>query len=351
MVLAGGEGTRLRPLTNTRPKPLLPVLGRPCVEYALHSLVRAGVGRIYIACGYGAIEFVKAFGDASGFDAELVFAFEEEPAGTAGAVKLLEEVLEGTFIVVSGDVLADVDVARLVDYHSDKGATATIALTEVERPEEFGIVGLDDEGRVMRFKEKPATDEVFSRLINAGIYVLEREVLDLIPRGRMFDFSKDLFPLLLRRGRPMYGIPLTGIWKDIGRPEDLLEVNLLMAGRRGVEIEVDGAQVSGVISGALPEAGGAVLDGPLHFGVGVRISNGSRLTRSVLGAMVEVGEGTAIEGSLLLDNCIVGSGCIISGSVLGEGCVIGRDARLIDAVLGDGVVVWRGEELLGVRRG
>ncbi|MFP4196425.1 MAG: sugar phosphate nucleotidyltransferase [Methanomassiliicoccales archaeon] len=327
VVLAGGKGTRLRPLTLTRPKPLLPVLGRPCVEYVLRSLDQAGVGHITMACGYRSEDLVES---VEGMDlrAEVEFAFEDQPAGTAGAVKLLEERMDDTFVVASGDVLADVDMAVLVDFHRTRGTTATMALTRVERPEEFGIVGLDEEGRIQRFKEKPAPQEVFSNLVNAGIYVLEREALSYVPEGRNYDFSKNLFPGLLEAGEPLYGSPLSGMWKDIGRPSDLIEANLRMAERRPQE----------AIEGAEP---------PFFFGKGSTLASGSRLDGAVLGENVEVGEGCLISNSLVMDRCRIGEGCRVEGSALGEGCVLGPGSTLIDSVLGDGAVVEPGARLEG----
>lgn len=207
------QGDEASTVDYARPKPLLPVLGRPCVEYVIEAMAEAGVEEVFLTCGYRAEDMVEALGSGDQFGVEIIMCFEDVPAGTAGAVKLLEDRLEDTFIVASGDVLADVDVRSLVDQHVRTGAMATMALTTVERPEEFGIVGLDDAGRIERFKEKPRTEEVFSNLINAGIYVLERDVLPEIPRGEMYDFSKQLFPKLLAAGQPLYG----AAWGAYGR--------------------------------------------------------------------------------------------------------------------------------------
>ncbi len=344
VVLVGGKGTRLRPLTNTRPKPLLPILGKPCMNYALHSLTKAGIDQIFLACGYKAMDIVTAL-ERESIDAEIVFAFEEEPAGTAGAVKLLEEVIDGTFVVASGDVLADVDMKRIIEFHREKGAKATMALTQVEEPQEFGIVGLDDEGRIERFLEKPAPEEVFSNLINAGIYVLEPGVLTHIPEAQVFDFSKDLFPLLLDRGDPIYGTPITGMWKDIGRPEDLLEANLLMADRRGREVDIPDIRVSGKFSGIVPAKSDGILEGPLHLEEGVFIGIGAQVLQSVLGDSVLVKDGAKVEHSLIMDDCTMGEGCKVQDSVLGQGCMIGKGITLRNSVLGDGVRV-EGEEVI-----
>lgn len=327
IVLAGGKGTRLMPLTANRPKPLLPVLGRPCIEYVLMALDEAGVDQIFIACGYRASNLVDALGDMTPGGNEISFAFEDEPAGTAGAVKLLEDRIDGTFVVASGDVLADVDMRALVDHHHTRGAFATMALTTVERPEEFGIVGLDDDGRIERFKEKPPTHEVFSNLINAGIYILEKEVLEHIPEGQMFDFSKNLFPRLLGLGKPLYGARLEGMWKDIGRPSDLIEANIQMAYRKGSHVPAKG------------------LNPPLHLGSGVQMRGENEVSASVLDDGVVVGSRNRVEGSLLMKGCTIGNDCLIMDSALGEGCVLGDGSKLIRCVLGDGARVGPGTSM------
>ncbi|MBI0584506.1 MAG: NDP-sugar synthase [Methanomassiliicoccus sp.] len=337
VILAGGEGTRLRPLTNTRPKPLLPVLGRPCLEYIIRSLADAGVGTSFLTCGYRSQDMVDALGDGRQFGLDMRFAFEDHPAGTAGAVKLLEDKLDGTVVVVSGDVLADVDVRSLVETHRSKGALATMALTTVDRPEEFGIVGLDDDGRIVRFKEKPRTEEVFSNLINAGIYVLESRVLRDVPAGEKYDFSKQLFPKLLERGEPLYGMPLSGLWKDIGRPRDLLDANLRMAERKGRPMEVPGAVCTGNIVATEFRAEGCEVHGPAYIGEGAVVGAKASLSSCAVGDRTVIGAGTRIDDSFLMDGCAIGDGCVIRGSLLGRGCAIGGGAVLTNVVLGDGV--------------
>jgi NDP-sugar pyrophosphorylase family protein len=337
VILAGGEGTRLRPLTNTRPKPLLPVLGKPCVEYIIRSLADAGVETAFLTCGYRSQDMVDALGNGKQFGLDLRFAFEEKPAGTAGAVKLLQDQLKGTIVVVSGDVLADVDIRSLVNYHREKGALATMALTTVDKPEEFGIVGLDTDGRIVRFKEKPKTEEVFSNLINAGIYVLEPRALHDIPTGEKFDFSKQLFPKLLERGEKLYGMALNGLWKDIGRPRDLLDANLKMAERKGQEVKIDGVNCSGRIVAASFNGRGFEVHGPSYIGDGAEIGAGSVLRSCAIGSGAGIGKEVKISDSFLMDGCKIGEGSIMEGSLLGKGCVIGPGIKLVNSVLGDGV--------------
>ncbi|MEM2979112.1 MAG: NDP-sugar synthase [Methanomassiliicoccales archaeon] len=335
VILAGGEGQRLRPLTNTRPKPLLPVLDRPCLEYVIESLARAGITDIFLTCSYRSSDIVDAVGNGEKLGVNIIYSFEEEPMGTAGAVKLLQDKLDERFIVASGDVLADVDITALVNFHDEKSAEATLALTEVSRPEEFGIVEIDELGKILRFKEKPAKEEIFSNLVNAGIYVLERGVLEEIPFEEKFDFSKNLFPKLLANGRGVYGYKISGLWKDIGRPFDLLEANLLMAQRinRQSEKAIYGAQIE-------RDQGGNVE--PLEdsfLGRDVRLGSTSRITSSVIGRESTIGERTEIIDSLILARCTIFEECMIEHCVVGEGCVIGPRVNISGCVLGDGVLV------------
>ncbi len=337
VIMAGGEGTRLKPLTNTRPKPLLPVLGRPCIEYVINSLASAGVEEIFLACGYRSQDIVNSLGGATHYGAKIVYAYEETPMGTAGAVKLLQSKLHGTFVVGSGDTLTDADLGHLISLHRERNAFVTMALTEVERPEQFGIVGVSAEGRIERFKEKPKPEEVFSNVINAGTYVLEPEALDHIPIGTKYDFSKNLFPDLLQQGKALYASPLKGYWKDIGRPRDLFQANIDLAERRGQNITIRGALCKGKIAGSGFTAEGAKIFGPVYVGAGAKLGKGSSTTRSAIGKESTVGEGALMEDSLILDRCHIGASAILKGSILGEGCVIGPGVSLVDSVLGDGV--------------
>ena len=329
IVLAGGRGTRLRPLTNNRPKPLLPVLGRPCIEYILNALVDAGIEQIFVACGYRADDLSDALCRFDSKGVEIILTLEDEPAGTAGAVKLLESSISGTFVVASGDVLADVDINELIERHQAKEALATMALTTVDRPEEFGIVGLDLSNRIVKFKEKPASHEVFSNLINAGIYILEKEVVEHIPEGEIYDFSKNLFPKLLGMNKALFGAPIHGMWKDIGRPSDLIEANIEMAKKKGEYSQMNG------------------IHPPVHIGHGTEVESGSIIRRSVLGESIHVHMGSEIVDSLLMDHCEIGNQCHIEKSALGIGCMIGKGSRLVECVLDDGTQIPPGTTLIG----
>jgi len=322
VIMVGGKGTRLRPLTESIPKPLLPVLGRPCVEYVIRRLAESGIREVILACGYRSDSILEAIGDGSRYGLRVDFAYEDEPAGTAGSVKLIEDRLDDSFVVASGDVLADVDIAAMVREHRRSGAMATMALTRVEDPSEFGIVGLGPGGEVERFREKPSPAEVFSDLINAGIYVLERGAMALVPAGEMHDFSKDLFPEMMRRGERIQGHVLSGFWMDIGRPRDLLAANLSMA-RSGGEVH------PGALEGG--EARGAC-----------HIMPGASLRHAVVSDSVvhpgAVLEGCRVERSLVLEDAYIGEGSLVTGSIVGRGAELSGGVSLDDEVLPDGGV-------------
>ena len=203
--MAGGEGTRLRPLTANQPKPMLPMANAPMAEHVVHLLRRHGFEEIVVTVGFLASTIRTYFGDGSELGVRLVYATEETPLGTAGSVLNARDELDDRFLVISGDVLTDVDLTALVEFHAKRDAVATLALQAVENPLEFGIVIIGADGHVERFLEKPGWGEVFSDTINTGIYVLEPEVFDWIPSGRPVDFSAEVFPAMLEAGRPLYG--------------------------------------------------------------------------------------------------------------------------------------------------
>ncbi|MBI4415470.1 MAG: NDP-sugar synthase [Euryarchaeota archaeon] len=341
IVLAGGEGTRLRPLTQTRPKPLLPVAGRPCVDYVLRSLIDSGVREIIITTAFMSDALIKSIGDGLGYDASILYTFESTPAGTAGSVKRIANFVDGTFVVAMGDVLVDLDVRPLIEFHRKKKAAATIALTKVDDPTEYGIVGLGKDGRIAKFKEKPKREEAFSDLVNAGIYVLEPEVLDLIPEDTKFDFSRDVFPKLLAKGLPLYGMEIEGVWVDIGRPEDLIRASLEVVGREGREQHLLGAEPFGpaIVGKGLTIEGGVRLVGPCYLGSDVRIEKGATVEAACLHDGVLVGAGAVVRHSVVLEDARIGRGSEVVDSVLSRGCTIEEEAHLLGSVVGDGMTV------------
>src|SRR5882762_3516511 len=225
VVMAGGEGTRLRPLTSNQPKPMVPIVGKPCMEHIIELLKQHGLEDIVVTVAFLPQAIRSYFGGGETLGVDISYSVEESPLGTAGSVRLAAGRLDDTFLVISGDALCDVDLTKLVEFHKEKQASVTIGLKSVDNPLEFGIVATDDEGRIERFLEKPSWGQVFSDTINTGIYVLEPEVLRHVPADRPYDFSKELFPLLLEMGRPLYGYAFEEYWQDIGNLDQFRQAN------------------------------------------------------------------------------------------------------------------------------
>ena len=225
VVMAGGEGTRLRPLTSNQPKPMVPIVGRPCMEHIVELLRLHGFDDVIVTLAFLPQAIRGYFGDGEALGVRMEYSVEEAPLGTAGSVRLAADKLDDTFLVISGDALCDFDLSRLVDFHRERGAAVTVALKSMPNPLEFGIVVTDEEGRIERFLEKPSWSQVFSDTINTGVYVIERAVLRHVPRDRPYDFSKELFPLLLEMGRPLYGCVMDGYWQDIGNLDQYRQAN------------------------------------------------------------------------------------------------------------------------------
>src|SRR3954462_1127243 len=214
--MAGGEGTRLRPLTANQPKPMMPIANRPMMEHIVELLKEHGFDDIVVTVAFLANTIRNYFGDGSEFGVRMVYATEETPLGTAGSVRNAMQHLTERFLVISGDVLTDIDLSAIVKFHEEKGALATIGLAHVENPLEFGIVITKEDGSIERFLEKPTWGQVFSDTINTGIFVLEPEIFDYIEADQPVDFSSEVFPALLEEGKPLYGAVATGYWEDVG---------------------------------------------------------------------------------------------------------------------------------------
>ena len=216
LIMAGGEGTRLRPLTCGRPKPMVDVMGRPVMEYIIELMKNAGITDIAVTLMYMPHIITEHFGDGSKFGVRIKYYIEDTPLGTAGSVKNAQEFFDDTFIIVSGDSLTDIDIKKAAEIHKEKGSEATIVLKSVDNPLEYGIVVTDESGAIIRFLEKPSWSEVFSDTANTGIYILNPSVLSLIPPSERYDFSRDLFPKMLAGGHRMFGFVADGYWCDIG---------------------------------------------------------------------------------------------------------------------------------------
>jgi mannose-1-phosphate guanylyltransferase/phosphomannomutase len=335
VIMAGGEGTRLRPLTMTQPKPMLPVANRPMAEHIIGLLRRHGFDEIVITVAFLANTIRSYFGDGSDFGVRIIYATEEVPLGTAGSVLNAREQLDERFLVISGDVITDIDLGALVGFHERAGAIATLALKPMENPLEFGIVITDEKGRIERFLEKPTWGQVFSDTINTGIYVLEPEVLEYIAEGRPSDFSSEVFPAMLASGKPLYGWVTDRYWEDVGTLSAYLRAHQdVLDGK--VALSLDGFPVRpGVLVGAGAEVDPtAVLESPVLIGDNCRVGPAARIgAYTVLGANVRVGDGADIERSILHDNCYIGTGAYVRGAVVGRSCELRRGAHLDEGVV------------------
>src|SRR4051794_11554548 len=336
--MAGGEGTRLRPLTSNQPKPMVPVAGKPCMEHILELVSRHGITSVVATLAYMPQVIRGYFGEGSHLGIELDYSVEEVPAGTAGSVKLLEPYLDETILVVSGDALTDMDLGALLRFHRDQGAAATLALKRVPDPLEFGVVITDDEGRIERFLEKPSWGEVFSDTINTGVYALEPEVLTEIPVDQPFDFSKELFPKLLDDGVPLYGWIADGYWQDIGNITQFQEANRdALDGK--VELQIPGVRLRDNVfvgEGSLAE-NIEQIQGPAVIGNYCAIDETASIGRyTVLGNNVMVKEFAETEHCVVDSNTYLGPRSQIRGAVIGKNCEIRAHASIAEgAVVGD----------------
>ncbi len=353
-MLVGGFGTRLRPLTVTTPKPMLPLVNMPFLEIELLHLKEYGVDEVVLSTGYLPEVFDEYFGDGSSLGMKLVHVTEDEPLGTCGAIKNVERHLgDEPVIVCNGDILTDLDIGALVQYHKDKGAVVTITLTPVEDPTAYGLVPLDDDGRIKEFVEKPSWDQVVTNLINAGTYVLDPKVLKDVPPGVNYSFERQLFPDLLRQGEALYGFPSDCYWLDLGTPEKYLSAHHdILDGQ--VRVPLAGADRGDRVflgEGVLIDETAHVY-GPLLAGDGVRIGAGARVgDRTCLGSGVSIESGARVEGSVVLDEAVIGEHCVVEQSIIGRGTRLGPDVHVADcSVLGDNIEAGGENEFLkGIR--
>lgn len=328
VVLVGGFGTRLRPLTNSVPKPMLPVGHVPIIERLIENLVRGGVTDVTLALGFRPEPFVEAFPDGTCAGATLQYAVEPEPLDTGGAIRFaaLFAAIDSTFVVANGDVLTDLDIAALVAFHRSNGAEATLHLTPVDDPSAFGVVDSDPAGLVRRFIEKPPAGTAPSNLINAGTYVFEPSVIDRIPGGRKVSIEREVFPLMATDG-VLWAMPTDDYWVDTGQPELYLQANLDIITRRRAEH----SWASGVADGAVIGSGVALSD--TVVAVGARIGDGADVSNSVLLAGAHVGPGAHVSRSIVMGT--IGAGARITGCVIGADVVIADGAHHTDERIPD----------------
>jgi mannose-1-phosphate guanylyltransferase len=349
VILVGGEGTRLRPLTSTVPKPVVPLVDRPFIAYMLQWLAEHGVDDVIMSCGFLATSVRNVLGDGSAYGLRLRFVEEPDPRGTAGALKYAESMLDERFLMLNGDVLTDIDLSAQVAQHERTGAKATLALVPVADPSAYGLVHLDPENAVLDFVEKPSPDQIDTNLISAGAYVLDREVLELVPGDRKVSIEREVWPLLVGDG--LYGYPSESYWLDIGTPDRYLKATFdIIEGNVGTEVR---ERLGSDYLAIAPEAEvlGRVIP-PAVLERGVKIAQGAHAgSLVVLGQGVSLADGAIVERAVVLDGTEIGEGCTLRNCIVAAGCRIGPRTHLSDGVvLGEGVTVGADNVIAGGAR-
>jgi len=359
--MAGGEGSRLRPLTILRPKPMVPIVDKPVMEHVLDLLKAHGITEVIVTVQYLASVIQDYFGDGANLGMKISYSIEEMPLGTAGSVRKAADLLDDTFIVISGDALTDFDLGAIVDFHKSREATATLTLYHVPNPLEYGVVIIDDEGRIRQFLEKPSWGEVFSDTVNTGIYVLEPSIFEYIEKDKVVDFSQDVFPQLLRRGDRLYGYVSSGYWCDVGNIGEYIRANAdvltgkVDVGRLGreigggiwaegdnVEIAPD-AQLYGPIwlGEAAKIKGGVIVRGPTVIRDCTVVDTQAQVDRSIIWRNSYIGERAEVRGAIVCRQC-----SLRSKSMVFEGAVVGDQTNIGEgAVIQPGVKVWPNKDV------
>lgn len=360
VVMAGGEGSRLRPLTSGIPKPLVPVVGKPVMEHILRLLRNHGITDVIVTLQYLGSAIRDYFGDGSDFGVDITYVVEDSPLGTAGSVKNAQEFLDEPFIVISGDALTDIDLSRVMAYHQEKGAAATIVLTSVSNPLEYGVVITNPDGTIKRFLEKPSWGEVFSDQVNTGIYVIEPSVLELMPPATVVDWSGDVFPKMLTSSMPLYGYLAPGYWCDIGNIQtyyqanwDALEgrVDVEIAGERrhgnvwmGENVEIGlGVRIEGpaYVGNDCKLKAGVFLNGPVCIGNFSVVDENTKVSNSVIWTYSYLGENSRLRQAIVCRHSTIKNNCLLEeGAVIGDDVVVG-EGTTIDA----GVKIWPDKEI------
>lgn len=330
LILAGGKGTRLRPLTIHTPKPVVPIVNKPFLNYQIDLLKRAGVKDITLSLSYQPGKIEEIFADGQDYGVRIHYAVEASPLGTGGAYKNAEKYLTETAIVFNGDVLTDMDLAKIVAHHKARKAAATVVLVPVENVSAYGVVETDSEGRVQRFVEKPKPGETHSNTINAGCYILEPHILNYVPASEPYSFEYQIFPSILKAGEPFYSYVWNDYWLDIGKPQSYLQANYDLINDRLPVFPVYRHNAPFGSSSDAPKVDHAsVIDPSCTIKPGVEISN------SVIGPNCIIEEKARIENSVLWAASRVGKEAVIRNSVIGKSGIIGKNSVVDGAILGD----------------
>ncbi len=338
LVLAGGFGTRLRPLSCSRPKALFPVANKPLIDYTLESLSEANVETVILSVYYMAESLVRYLGPTK-YNLGILYSREQRPLGTGGPIKKAKDMINGErFMVMNGDILTDFDYKRLINYHEEKGGIATVALTQVIDPTRYGSVELDWEGRITRFVEKPELGMAPSNLINAGIYIVEPEIFDYIPDGKV-RLETEVFPVLAEE-QQLYGFESHGFWIDIGESTDYLAANAAVLGKQRGVVKLDSVQID-------PSA---TVQAPCNLGENITIGADSRIGPNVsLADDVIIGKGCRIVNSIVFSCAVIEDYSSVKNAILGENSVLERWVKIESgsligdfAQIADGVTITEG---------
>jgi mannose-1-phosphate guanylyltransferase len=345
LILVGGEATRLRPLTCNMPKAMVPVMNTPFLEHVIGYLGGHGVKDIVLAQGHLPESMDNYFKDGSRFGAKLTYSLETRPMNTAGAVKNAEKFLDGRFFVLNGDIFTDLDISAMLEFHLERKASVTIALTPVADPTAYGLVETDTRGRIIRFLEKPKKEEITTNMINAGTYILEQEVLDAIPSRTNYSFERQLFPTLLAQRESIYAFPSSDYWIDIGTPDKYFQLHSdLMNGKsRGYSLlQSEKIQIG---NGCRIDPA-AELKGPVLVGNRCNIRSGARLIGpAVIGPGCTIQEDAIIQDSIVWYNVNFGPRVNVNGSLVGNDCSFGSDCSIEKSVIGDHITVTQNTKL------
>jgi glucose-1-phosphate thymidylyltransferase long form len=348
-MMAGGKGTRLRPLTLVRPKPMIPLVNKPIIQYTLDRLNKYGFNDIIMTLNYMSTNIKNYFKDGSEFDADIRYSVEKWPLGTGGSVKKAEKYIDDTFMVVSGDVLTDVDFKDVLKFHKEKSALATMVLTEVEDPSHFGISVMDKENKITDYLEKPSPQEAFSNVANTGIYIFEPEIFDFFDekkKNEEVDFSKDIFPEVIKQEAGIYGYIFNGYWNDVGRPETFLEATYDILDQKMEQnfykskIEEGIGKIGNIWVGENVSIDKqARIEGPVVIGDNCSIEKGCKISNgSVLGNNVSIGKEVNIDGAVLLSDTIIEENSHLKGCIIDTKCLIDKNTVLETGVVAGSLV-------------
>ncbi|MGZ7135381.1 MAG: DUF4954 family protein [Methanobacterium sp.] len=347
--MAGGKGTRLRPLTLIRPKPMIPLVNKPIIQYTVDRLKRFGLKDIIMTLNYMSTNIKNYFKDGTSFGVDIKYSVEKWPLGTGGSVKKAQKYIDDTFMVVSGDVLTDVDFKDVLKFHKEKGALVTMVLTEIEDPTHFGIAVMDNDNKITEYLEKPAPEDVFSNVANTGIYILEPEIFEFFQEKEEkseLDFSKDIFPEIIKKDAGIYGYVFNGYWNDVGRPETFLEATYDILDQK-IKLDFNKSKIEESIGkiGNIWVGKNVFIDkkarieGPVVIGDNCTIQEGSKISKgSVIGNNVSIGKNVNIDGAVILSDSIVEDNSFLTGCVVDTKCIIDKNTVLESGVVAGSLV-------------